>query len=110
LAQRLAVALDEARTAEHDANEHARVSTENVARATAQKAQADAEADTASQVLAARRAAREELEQQLRGVEERAAAFTGTDAAARIAERRAADAAKRIAERRAADAQRSAAR
>ena len=80
--------------------------------------------------MADRRAAREAMEQQLNGIQERAAAFAGSvpslatveqlraletrgalpnDAAARIAERRAADAAKRIAERRAADAQRGAA-
>jgi chromosome segregation ATPase len=91
---------------------------------------ARAEAATASQLLADRRAAREALEQQLNGIQERAAAFPGSvpslarveqlraletrgalsnDAAARVAERRAADAAKRIAERRAADAQRGAA-
>ena len=88
------------------------------------------EATTASQVLADHGAAREAMEQRLRGIQERAAAFTGSvpslatveqlrtletrgalpsDAATRIAERRAADAAKRIADRRAADAQRGAA-
>jgi len=91
---------------------------------------ARAETATASHALADRRAAREAMEQQLNGIHERAAAFTGSvpslatverlraletrgtlpnDAAARIAERRAADAAKRIAERREADAQRGAA-
>ncbi len=88
------------------------------------------ESAAASEVLATCRAAREEMEERLRGIQERAAAFTGhvpslatveqlraletrvaepPDAAARIAERRAADAAKRIAERNAADAQRDAA-
>ncbi|HEV2741118.1 MAG TPA: hypothetical protein VGU66_21340 [Candidatus Elarobacter sp.] len=91
---------------------------------------ARAEATMASQVLADHGAAREAMEQQLRGIQERAAAFSGSvpslatveqlralesrgalpaDAATRMAERRAADAAKRIAERRAADEQRGAA-
>lgn len=87
------------------------------------------EALAASELLATRRSAREEMEVQLRGIQERAAAFGGSvpslasvqalrvletraggnDAATRIAERRAADAAKRIAERRSADAARGAA-
>jgi hypothetical protein len=104
--------------------------TESAARfndACAAEEAARAEAIAASGVTAACRAAREEMEERLRGIEERAAAFTGNvpslatveqlhalearsaipaGAATRIAERRAADAAKRIAERQAADAQR----
>jgi colicin import membrane protein len=69
---------------------------------------ARAEAAASSEVVAAHRVAREEMEARLRGIRERAAAVPA-DAATRIAERRAADAAKRIAERQAADAQRGAA-
>ncbi len=98
--------------------------------AAAAEAASRAETAAASEVLATCRAAREEMEEHLREIEERAAAFTGHvpslatveqlraletrvaepgDAATRIAERRAADAAKRIAERNAADAHRGAA-
>ena len=76
--------------------------------ASAAQESARAEAAAASDVLAARRAAREEMEERLRGIQERAATVPA-DAATRVAERRAADAAKRIAERQAADAQRGAA-
>ena len=98
--------------------------------ASAAEEAARAETAAASEVLAACRAAREDMEARLRGIRERAAAFSGdvpslatveqlraletrgavpADAAARVADRRAADAAKRIAERNAADAQRGAA-
>ena len=76
--------------------------------ASAAEEAARAEAAAASDVVAACRAARDEMEKRLRGIQERAAAVPA-DAATRIAERRAADAAKRIAERQAADAQRGAA-
>ena len=69
---------------------------------------ARAEAAASSEVVAAHRVAREEMEARLRGIREHAAGVPA-DAATRIAERRAADAAKRIAERQAADAQRGAA-
>ena len=76
--------------------------------ASAAEKAARAEANAAAEAVAARRTAREDVEQRLRGIQERAAAVPA-DAATRIAERRAADAAKRIAERQAADAHRGAA-
>ncbi len=185
LAEALAVALEESRAAEREADERAGICTQNAVRTATEKAQAEAmqtkhrnerraaaddvaateahlatarrrleiaddacaesdrhlteasaaeeaaraDAAAAAQTLTNHRGTCEAMEQQLRGIHARAAAFTGAvpslatveqlhaletradahDAATRIAERRAADAAKRIAERRAADAQRGAA-
>jgi hypothetical protein len=75
--------------------------------ASAAEKTARAEASAAAEAMAARRTAREDVQERLRGVQERAAAIPA-DPATRISERRAADAAKRIAERHAADAQRGA--
>ncbi|MDB5095116.1 MAG: hypothetical protein JWO85_3217 [Candidatus Eremiobacteraeota bacterium] len=91
---------------------------------------ARAEAEKAARLAEAQRAERENLEIELRGVQERAASFKGnmpslasvdqlralearsfapSEAAKRVAERRAADAARRLGERQVADAERGAA-
>jgi hypothetical protein len=98
-------ALAEARRRLEVAEAACSESTVRLNDASAAEDTARAAATAAADVVAAHRAAREEMEGRLRGIQERAL----PDAATRIAERRAADAAKRIAERQAADAQRGAA-